>query len=330
MKKFATIGLAVTLATAGQFALADKDIDENTPGAQKAVNLIGMWVDAGAPEGKFNYTDLSGRNWEGDYQSDILPLFVKHNVWGDNLPACASCHSGNTEHSLHEMDLTGYKGLMIGGDALSKPPGVPLLGQSKSGSSDFNWNASKLKERLRNNRMPPNMQFDISETNRDGPCVDLSSDSAKILTGKYGCDLNAVGMIGAWVEGGATQNDPFEYAGVKLTFEKDVKQLFVTHGIWQQGTMACASCHSGHTENSLHEMDLTSYEGIMSGGDVLSKPPGVPILGESKIGASDFDWANSKLKGRLRNNRMPPGIEFDISEENRDGPVVLHGMRADD
>ena len=30
MKKFATIGLAVTLATASQFALADKDIDENS------------------------------------------------------------------------------------------------------------------------------------------------------------------------------------------------------------------------------------------------------------------------------------------------------------
>ncbi len=65
MKKFATIGLAVTLATASQFALADKDIDENTPGAQKAVNLIGMWVDAGAPEGKFNYTDLGGKTGKG-------------------------------------------------------------------------------------------------------------------------------------------------------------------------------------------------------------------------------------------------------------------------
>jgi len=33
------------------------------------------------------------------------------------------------------------------------------------------------------------------------------------------------------------------------------------------------------------------------------------------------------MKERLRNNRMPPNIEFDITEENRDGPIVLRGKR---
>jgi hypothetical protein len=49
------------------------------------------------------------------------------------------------------------------------------------------------------------------------------------------------------------------------------------------------------------------------------------ILGESAPGAGDFDWDHSKLKERLRNNRMAPGWDFDITEENRDGPLVLAG-----
>jgi hypothetical protein len=66
----------------------------------------------------------------------------------------------------------------------------------------------------------------------------------------------------------------------------------------------------------------------MQGGDVLSKPPGVPLLGQSKIGAKDYNWDKSKMKERLRNNRMPPGIHFDITEENRDGPIVFRGKRV--
>ncbi len=48
-------------------------------------------------------------------------------------------------------------------------------------------------------------------------------------------------------------------------------------------------------------------QALWLGGDVLSEPPGVPILGQSELGADDYDWAHSKLRERLRNNRMPPG-----------------------
>jgi len=74
-------------------------------------------------------------------------------------------------------------------------------------------------------------------------------------------------------------------------------------------------------------MDLSSYQGIMTGADSISAPPGVSILGASEVGATDFDWSHSKLRERLRNNRMPPGIAFDITEENRDGPLVLAGKK---
>ncbi|MCA9968566.1 MAG: c-type cytochrome, partial [Anaerolineales bacterium] len=59
------------------------------------------------------------------------------------------------------------------------------------------------------------------------------------------------------------------------------------------------------------------------GGDVLSAPPGVPVVVPGS-------WADSKLRARLRDNRMPPGWEFDIEETNRDGPLVSAGKLAAD
>lgn len=55
---------------------------------------------------------------------------------------------------------------------------------------------------------------------------------------------------------------------------------------------------------------------------MLSEPPSVPLLGNSEVGATDYDWDHAKLRARLRNNRMAPGWEFDITEENRDGPTL--------
>jgi len=50
-------------------------------------------------------------------------------------------------------------------------------------------------------------------------------------------------------------------------------------------------------------------------------------LGESAPNKGDFDWDHSKLRERLRNNRMAPGWEFDITEGNRDGPLVMAGKK---
>ena len=73
-------------------------------------------------------------------------------------------------------------------------------------------------------------------------------------------------------------------------------------------------------------MDLSTYECIIAGGDVIYKPPGVPIFGQSEVGAIDYNWGNSKLRGRLSIIRMSPGIPFDITEENRNGPIVAAGQ----
>ncbi|NQV48336.1 MAG: hypothetical protein HQ504_11220 [Rhodospirillaceae bacterium] len=276
-------------------------VSEGDPGAIKAVDLLATWVGAGAPNGAFSYEDMSGNATDANFDTDILPLFTKDEIWGEGTAACTSCHFDNSEDSYHEMDLSSYEGMMKGADVNEQPPGVPLFGQSMGvGMTDFDWGHSKMKARLRNNRMPPGVEFDITEENRDGP------------TGKE------VGMIEAWVASGA-KND--------ATFQNMILPMFTTDEVWGEGTAACTSCHFDNSEDSYHEMDLSTYEGVMKGADVNEQPPGVPLFGQSMgMGMTDFDWGHGKMKERLRNNRMPPGIEFDITEENRDGPIVAHGM----
>jgi hypothetical protein len=275
-------------------------VDESTPGAIKAVDLMAAWVNSGAPKKGFTYTDMSGNDTLGTFDADILPLMTEDNIWGPDTASCVSCHFDNSEDSYHEMDLSSYEGLMRGADVNEQPPGVPLFGQSAIGAADYDWGHSKMKERLRNNRMPPAIEFDITEENRNGP------------TGKE------VGMIGDWVAAGA-KND--------ANFAENILPLFVDDEAWGEGTASCVSCHFDNSEDSSHEMDLSSYEGFMRGADVNEQPPGVPLFGQSKgVGKTDYDWGHSKMRARLRNNRMPPGMEFDMTEENRNGPIVAHGM----
>ncbi len=309
-------------------AIQIHSLDAASGAAAKALDLIGAWVDAGAPETElFDYTGVDGKTYAGDFTSDILPLFTQNGVWYEGSQACTGCHFGNTENSYHEMDLTSYEGILTGADSLSAPPGVSILGASSGDGTDVHWDISKLRARLRNNRMPPGWTFDITETNRDGLCIEVSNDGVVTLPGQYGCDLNGVSLIGTWVDAGAPETDPFEYGGSQLTFDRDVLPFFTQPNMWFEGSQACTGCHFGNTENSYHEMDLSSYEGIISGADSLSAPPGVSILGASSGGGTDFNWDTSKLRERFRNNRMPPGIEFDITEENRDGPLVLAGVK---
>ncbi len=308
---------------------------KQTNAAVKAVDLIGAWVGAGAPEtGPFEYTAVDGNKYSAEFATDVLPLFTQDGVWFEGSRSCASCHFANSENAYHEMDVTTYAGLMKGGDVLSEPPGVPLFGQSSIGGTDYDWGHSKMRARLRDNRMPPNWPEDLTETNRDGPCVTINGDSVHVQGSdgkkkhKYGCELNTVGLIGAWVNAGAPNGGSFSFGGVQLNFETSVLPLFTKPNMWFAGSAPCSSCHFGNSEISYHEMDLASYEGIMKGGDVLSEPPGVPLLGQSEVGATNYDWDHSKLRSRLRNNRMPNAIEFDITEENRDGPLVLKGRRV--
>ncbi|MEJ2749855.1 MAG: hypothetical protein P8183_18390, partial [Anaerolineae bacterium] len=103
-------------------------------GAAKAVDLIGAWVEAGAPEtDSFDYTGYDGNTHQGTFEIDIQPLFTTNGLWFEGSQACIGCHFANSEASYHEMNLSSYEGIMTGADALSEPPGVPILGQSEVG-----------------------------------------------------------------------------------------------------------------------------------------------------------------------------------------------------
>ncbi len=268
----------------------------------RAVNLIGAWVDAGAPNGQFEFKGEDGKACVGTFQDDILPAFTTDNYWYKGSKKCVSCHTATSEESVHEMGLGDYDGILKGADCVT--------GDCVKIVIPGDWKNSPLRARLRNNRMPPGMPFDITEANRDGPVVEAG-----------GGDVHAVDLIGAWVDAGAP-NGEFEFQDVdgkvrKGSFQKDILPAFTTDDYWYKGSKKCTSCHTATSEESVHEMGLGTYEGIMKGGDC--------VTGDCVAIVKPGDWNNSVLRARLRNNRMPPGMPFDITEENRDGPTVEAG-----
>lgn len=130
-------------------------------------------------------------------------------------------------------------------------------------------------------------------------------------------EIAAVDLIGAWVNAGASETDPFEFVGrdgrtYVATFADDVAPLFDRPNRWFDGAKECANCHTSDLNDSDAELDLSSYEGIVSGSYRLSNPSGTPII-------LPGNWEASLLRRRLTLNRMPPGITDDV---DRDGPEI--------
>jgi hypothetical protein len=107
-----------------------------------AVQLIGSWVEAGAPEVEsFSFIDLDERMCEAGF-NDIQPLFVDANVWYPGSISCVSCHSLDVSISPAQLDLSSYEGILSGSRrADSGAKGKDILG-------DGNWEASLLLEFL--------------------------------------------------------------------------------------------------------------------------------------------------------------------------------------
>lgn len=98
------------------------------------------------------------------------------------------------------------------------------------------------------------------------------------------CHVAGADLIGAWVEAGSPESDPFEFtdatgAACEATFE-EVLPLFTQSNLWYSGSLSCSSCHSVTLAVSPAQLDLSSYEGILAGSrraDDASK--GTDILG---------------------------------------------------
>jgi hypothetical protein len=150
---------------------------------------------------------------------------------------------------------------------------------------------------LRNNRMPMGIPFD------------------------YPIDGKPILQIKKWINDGA-KNDDF--------FKQEVLSQFKTRkafGIFA----ACTDCHMASSEPpSFNGLDLTSYEGVMSGAHSAERlKKGLP---PNQIVAPG-DAENSPLYQRLTQNRMPAGIN---PSETRDHPNlrllerwIIQGARCD-
>ncbi len=295
---------------------------------------------------------VQGDKTEVSYRDDIQPLFTQNRAWFDNPVlasfACGTCHYCNDEPPCyHAMNLTTHAGMLAGADVESGC-GEPILGQSSCGSTDYNWDESVLRWRLRNNRMPPGSPFELDESNRNGPDVSTTNDGDDLpLSGsdffikrdasgnyEYSCcdapNPNAVGLIGAWVEGtkaGLHEENVVPYGGDADVTWSDVAPFFTQRDTWFFGSLACNFCHFCNEEPPCyHAMNLTSAAGLRNGAD-FDGSEGEPILGQSAFGATDFNWNDeSVLRKRLRNNRMPPTSPFVLDESNRDGRTIFDAL----
>ena len=114
---------------------------------------------------------------------------------GTGHMACNGCHSG--VDGAHQLDLSTYAGIFNGADSVEAPPGTDILGRDATCVGklpDFTgntclpaWGKSKMRERLRNSRMPPGWGDDGTAYSEKT----ANRDSAEIL------------KVEAWVTAGA-------------------------------------------------------------------------------------------------------------------------------
>jgi len=115
-------------------------------------------------------------------------------MWFEGSTQCVECHFANIEESFHVMDLSSFTGMIRGADYnLDDGTGMSLFSDGMTSSMKM-WGMSRIKHRLRDNRMPPNSPFLLSEDNRDGP------DVWDAIEGEM---TTAVELIGRWLGSGA-------------------------------------------------------------------------------------------------------------------------------
>jgi hypothetical protein len=127
------------------------------------VDLLGAWVTANVPEtDPFPFTDASGKQCQGMFTDDVLPLFSQANLWYSGSPSCRTCHGPDVQVSYARLDLSSYKGILAG----SSRDSVDTTGDDILGGG--NWEASELYDVLTKGEMPPDRP---AEVDPHGPVV---------------------------------------------------------------------------------------------------------------------------------------------------------------
>jgi len=189
--------------------------------------------------------------------------------------ACVVCHSS-------QDSTKAYRGLDLSTckgmrEGSTEEPKRAIFKPGTDAKRDI------LGRRLRNNRMPLGTGFHVTS------------------------DTPAYVAVKEWIATGAKDDDQFK---------KNVLPLFKTDNAFGPGTPACTACHMSNQEPpSFHELDMSSYKGIMLGADSVAKGVAkatkVVIPGKPEL---------SGIWQHLAEDRMPPGIS---PAENRDHPNTL-------
>lgn len=131
--------------------------------AVHAVDLMGAWVSAGAPESDpFPFDDVNGKPCQGTFEADILPLFSQANLWYAGGPSCRTCHGPDVQVSYARLDLSSYPGILAGsGRDSADTKGDDILGGG-------NWQEAELYDVLTHGEMPPSQPANL---NPQGPVV---------------------------------------------------------------------------------------------------------------------------------------------------------------
>jgi len=300
----ATIDLTATGGITGTYVWSSSDdfvatvADGTVTGVSEGTALItaedsgfsGISVVTVTPSGTVSFAD------------DILPLFTGNNRWFVGGTACnaTGCHTG--VGSAHDLDMGTYAGILAGADGGGEP--IVVAGEPE---------ASSLRRRLRNNRMP----WGISPlVPRNGPSLASVRDLLGWTDVTSATDENGlVRIVEAWINDGAPNGD-FSYtpsvgAAVTKNFATDILPLFTTAELWAPGTEACnaAGCHNG--EGGAHDLDMGTYAGIIAGADGGAEP--IVVAGDAEA---------SSLRGRLRNNRMPWGMPTWVPRDGSNREVL--------
>jgi len=127
----------------------------------------------------------------------------------------------------------------------------------------------------------------------------------------YPRDTANIKAVRKWIDDGAKNDNHFNRDVLPLFSQKEAFGL----------EESCVRCHMSNSQESVNELDLTSYKGVMLGANAVSR--GREGLSPSKV-VTPGSAADSPLYQRLVENRMPAGID---PGENKDHPNTLLLMR---
>jgi len=141
------------------------------------------------------------------------------------------------------------------------------------------------------------------------------------------CQVLASDLIGAWVNAGSPETDPFAFTDIRGgscegTFAEDIQPLFVENSLWYPSAIGCVSCHNSALGKRSAGLDMTTYQAILKGsGRADENANGKDILGGG-------NWENSALYKIFTQGFGPAGHSAETTPAN---PLLYagHGVKVE-